>query len=218
MTEIKVTRDDIKEIVNLLLDTFEQEADNLNALDSQTGDGDHGFSMVAGFRAFAKFVNDNPCLSIREMLMQGGFEFNEAAGSTIGVLIYSALKEAGKLVAEDKETLGFSDLASMLDTGTQAIMSRGKASLGQKTILDSLIPAAEKAMELAREHPADMAAAIKSIINICFVGAESTKSLKSGIGRAKWFSERTLGVMDPGAFSGYLIIKIAGEYIQKHNG
>jgi len=99
----------------------------------------------------------------------------------------------------------------MLQTSIEAIKKRGKASRGQKTILDSLIPSLEYLEK--QKSKIEESLIIKGMIKKAFESAESTKNLESQIGRAKWFRDRSVGVMDPGAYTGYLIIKTIGEYI-----
>ena len=211
---IQLQLEDIKKIFIQLAETFNREKDFLNDLDSKIGDGDHGLSMSRGFKTVMKTVEKSPDLSISDMLIKGGMQFNEVTGSTIGILIFSAMREAG-LVVKDKETINLKDLQNMLQASIEAIKKRGKASRGQKTILDSLIPSLEYLEK--QKSKIDESLIIKGMIKKAFDGAESTKNLESQIGRAKWFSDRSIGVIDPGAYTGYLIIKTIGEYIIIYN-
>ena len=211
---IQLQQEDVKKIFIQLAETFNREKDFLNDLDSKIGDGDHGLSMSRGFKTVMKTVEKSPDLSISDMLIKGGMQFNEVTGSTIGILIFSAMREAG-LVVKDKETINLKDLQNMLQASIEAIKKRGKASRGQKTILDSLIPSLEYLEK--QKSKIDESLIIKGMIKKAFDGAELTKKLESQIGRAKWFSDRSIGVIDPGAYTGYLIIKTIGEYIIIYN-
>jgi len=131
---------DVRAILGRLAEVFEERKDELNDLDTKIGDGDHGFSMARGFGAVRAHAEGGADKDIGELLMAGGMQFNEAAGSTIGILMFSALREAGK-VAAGKTTLRLSDVADMLEAAITGITKRGKATVGQKTILDSLSPA-----------------------------------------------------------------------------
>lgn len=207
---IQVQQEDVKKIFVQLAETFNREKDFLNDLDSKIGDGDHGLSMSRGFNAVIKTIEKSPELTISDMLTKGGMQFNEVTGSTIGILIFSAMRAAG-LAVKDKETLNLKDLQNMLQASIEAIKKRGKALKGQKTILDSLIPSLEYLEK--QKSKIDESLIIKGTIKKAFDGAESTKNIESQIGRAKWFRDRSVGVMDPGAYTGYLIIKTIGEYI-----
>ena len=209
---IQLQQEDVKKIFIQLAETFNREKDFLNDLDSKIGDGDHGLSMSRGFNAVMKTVEESPDLTISEMLIEGGMQFNEVTGSTIGILIFSAMRAAG-LAVKDKETLKLKDLQNMLQASIEAIKKRGKASKGQKTILDSLMPTLEYLEK--QNAQIEESLIIKGMIKKAFEGAESTKKLESQIGRAKWFSDRSVGVMDPGAYTGHLILNTIGEYITK---
>jgi dihydroxyacetone kinase-like protein len=209
---MQLQQTDIKKIIVQLAETFNREKDFLNDLDSKIGDGDHGLSMSRGFNAVTETAKKNPDLTISDLLIKGGMQFNEVTGSTIGILIFSAMRAAG-LVVKDKETINLKDLQNMLQASIEAIKKRGKASKGQKTILDSLIPALEYLEK--QNAQIEESLIVKGMIKKAFEGAESTKNMESQIGRAKWFSDRSVGVMDPGAHTGYLILNIIGEYITK---
>jgi len=206
----QLQKEDIEKIITQLASTFKEEKDYLNELDSKIGDGDHGLSMSRGFNAVAAYLKDNPNLSISDILIQGGMQFNEVTGSTIGILIFSAMRSAGQTV-KNESTIDFNDLKNILLASIEAIQKRGKAEKGQKTILDSLIPT----LEFLDNHKdrKDEPELIKEAINIAYKSAEDTKDLEPQIGRAKWFKERGIGSIDPGAYTGYLMIKTIGDYI-----
>lgn len=212
--KLSITAADAAAILQRLAEVFEQNKDRLNDLDAKIGDGDHGLSMARGFAAAAKHVAEKSPDSISAVLMEGGMQFNEAAGSTIGILMFSAMREAGKSVA-DKAEAALPDLAAMLEAAIQGIVKRGKAQVGQKTILDSLHPALEalQAGIASGASGEDERKLVADVIQAAAEGAEATKDLKPEIGRARWFSERSVGQIDPGAVSGHLIIKTVGEYL-----
>ena len=208
----KLSQYDIKEIFFCLAKAFNKKRDFLNELDSKIGDGDHGLTMSRGFNAVSNYIHEHPDLSISSILTNGGLRFNEETGSTIGILIFSAMREAGKAM-EGKDLIDLKDLKNMLLASIKAVQKRGKSSKGQKTILDTLIPV----FEYVNDHinKKDESIIIKEGIKIAFQAAESTKKLESQIGRARWFKDRSIGVIDPGAYSGYLIIKVIGKYVLK---
>ena len=210
---LKVTHKDLVAIISKIYAAFLEKMDYLNDLDAKIGDGDHGLSMVTGLRAVDELVRSEPLLPIRQMLIRGGQQFNEAAGSTIGILIFSAMREAGNGIDEYKDSLGMADLAQMLDAAALGIMKRGKSQVGQKSILDSLVPASSAFSRIVQTGSMDEREAIQAVIDAARAGAESTREMVSSIGRAKWFSDRSLGIIDPGAMTGYLIIKAVGDYI-----
>ena len=214
---VKLGKEDICNIIKKLSAVFKNEKDLLNDLDSKIGDGDHGLSMSRGFDAIDKYLVKRPDLSISDTLIQGGMQFNEVTGSTIGILIFSAMRAAG-LAIKDKESIDIMDLEFMLEEAVKAIMKRGKASAGQKTMLDSLVPSLEYLKKSEKNNmKKDEISIVKQMVEKAYKGAKSTKQMESTIGRAKWFKNRSIGVIDPGAYSSYLIIKTIGDYIIKNN-
>ena len=209
---VALKAEDLRNILEKLAGVFEESKDHLNDLDTKLGDGDHGLSMARGFGAVAAYVKEKCPTMISNILMEGGMQFNEAAGSTIGILMFSALREAGKAAAE-KEQITLADLKEMLETAIKGIMKRGKAEVGQKTILDSLHPAL-RALEVGLATPEpDEKRLIESVVRAALEGADNTRQLEPSIGRAKWFAERSKGEIDPGAVSGYLIIQTVADYL-----
>jgi len=214
---VKLDKKDICNIVKKLSDVFKNEKDLLNDLDSKIGDGDHGLSMSRGFDAIDKYLVKHPDLSISDILIQGGMQFNEMTGSTIGILIFSAMRAAG-LAIKEKKSIDIKDMEFMLEEAVKAIMKRGKASVGQKTILDSLVPSLEYLKKSQKNNmKKDKIFILTQMIEKAYKGVELTKQMESTIGRAKWFKNRSIGVIDPGAYSGYLIIKTIGDYIIQEN-
>jgi dihydroxyacetone kinase-like protein len=203
--------DDVVRISERLATVFAEKKDRLNELDGKLGDGDHGLSMARGFAAMASSLREKPPGSVAEALAQGGMQFNEVSGSTIGILMFSAMREAGKAAA-GRETLGLAELASMLEAAIQGIMKRGKAVPGQKTILDSLQPALE-ALRRGLDSGQGEGEVLQAAAAAAEAGAEGTRELESRIGRARWFAERSRGELDPGAVSGALIVRTVAEAI-----
>lgn len=98
----------------------------------------------------------------------------------------------------------------MLVDGLQAVKERGKAKPGDKTMVDSLAPAAMKSREMVS---APLAEALKAVAEAARQGMEKTKELVATTGKAKTLGERSLGHPDPGAVSTYLILKFMAEYV-----
>jgi dihydroxyacetone kinase-like protein len=212
---LELRLEDVVPILTRLAVVFASERDRLNALDTKLGDGDHGRSMAQGFAGVREHLQETPLSSITEALSQGGMNFNETAGSTIGILMFSAMRQAGRAVV-DKSAIGLAELAAMLEAAVEGIKKRGKAEIGQKTILDSLYPALEAlrtGIDLGKPEP-DV---VREAIAAAEGGAESTREMLSSIGRARWFKDRSAGEIDPGAVSGWLIVKEIGEYLLERN-
>jgi len=200
---------DFRAVLDDLASVFEENKAYLNELDAKIGDGDHGLSMARGFARVKRHADETAPESITGLLTEGGMQFNEEAGSTIGILMFSAMRAAGKAVAGG-DSVGLEELAAMLEAAVEAISKRGKAHVGQKTILDSLHPALE-ALRAGLETGEVEADVVRRAVQAAADGVERTRGMKAGIGRAKWFAERTRGELDPGAVSGHLIVKAFGD-------
>jgi len=200
---------DFRAVLDDLASVFEENKAYLNELDAKIGDGDHGLSMARGFARVKRHADETAPESITGLLTEGGMQFNEEAGSTIGILMFSAMRAAGKAVAGG-DSVGLEELAAMLEAAVEAISKRGKAHVGQKTILDSLHPALE-ALRAGLETGEVEADVVRRAVQAAADGVERTRGMKAGIGRAKWFAERTQGELDPGAVSGHLIVKAFGD-------
>ncbi len=182
--------------------------DNLNQLDALAGDGDMGISMAKGFEAVIQGLNEGYA-DIGRMLSSAGIRFNEAAGSTIGALMSTALMRAGKAL-RGKSELDMADVVTLFDTAAKGIMERGKANLGDRTLLDALIPATE-ALREALEAGEDPQASLKKATLAAERGVEATRGMVPLFGRARWLPERARGQRDPGAVAMHIVFKTLSE-------
>jgi dihydroxyacetone kinase-like protein len=150
---------------------------------------------------------------IGTLLTKSGLAFNGTAASTIGALLATACLRAGA-VAKGKMALTVPDLAALLEAAATGIQTRGKAQLGDKTVLDAMIPAAT-ALRAAATAGAGIEAALQAALVAAEEGVQATIPLKAQIGRAAWIAERSVGHQDPGATSFYLMLKSAVGYLAK---
>ena len=167
-------------------------ADELRDLDAALGDGDLGITVAAGsqaVRAVLAGLGDDAMPA--ELLKAAAGAFARANPSTMAALVGGALLAAAKEVADAAEL----DRAAALTVGrvaAESIAKRGKSQVGDKTVLDALVPSLEAmAADPGAPLPAGIAAARD--------GVQSTRSLQSMRGRASWLGERSKGLQDPGA-------------------
>lgn len=186
--------------------------DTLNELDAAMGDGDLGISASKAGPAIREYVAATPPGDdIGKWLAGLGMAINRVASSTMGTLTATALMRAGK-EAKGLSTLNAETLSRMLAAADAGMQERGKAQVGDKTVLDAMAPtvatlktAAEKAVPLPEALTQSLAAAE--------AGLKATIPMKSKMGRAAWIAERSVGHQDPGATSFYLMWKSAVEYL-----
>jgi dihydroxyacetone kinase-like protein len=171
--------------------------DELNRLDAAVGDGDLGITMSKASAGARAYVSANPPDDdLGGFLFGLGRAVNNAAPSTMGTLVATALMRAGK-EARGAATLDGPMLAAMLRAADAGIQERGKAKPGDKTVVDALHPAAEAfSSAIAEGH--DLQAAATAMLDAARAGRDAAIPLRSKIGRAGWVGERTEGQPDPG--------------------
>jgi dihydroxyacetone kinase len=169
----------------------------LTQLDAAVGDGDLGLTMAKGSAALQDYLTANdPGDDLGKFIAGMGMAFNRAASSTMGTLIATALMRAGR-EARGASTLDAETLVQMFRAADTGIQERGKAKLGDKTIVDALHPAAE-ALADAVERGEPLAVAGAAALEAAREGRDAVIPLRSKIGRAAWVGERTEGQPDPG--------------------
>jgi phosphoenolpyruvate---glycerone phosphotransferase subunit DhaL len=187
----------------------ERHAAYLTRLDTVLGDGDHGDNLVIGFRAVDALLTELPAETLPgELLRAVGHRLVAAVGGASGPLYGTAFLEAGAR-ADDATTLDRAALARMLRAAADGLARRGRCAIGDKTILDTLAPAAdafETAVRDGRPLPVAYAAAVRA--GRC--GARSTRDLVARRGLALRLGERSAGHLDPGAVSCVLLLRALG--------
>jgi len=170
---------------------MEVAADALNTLDGQLGDGDLGVTMVRGGREVNKALPTLPA-DVGMALMACAQAFTRASGSSYGTLLATALLSAAK-ATKGRTEVPWSEVPALLDGALAAMMARGKASLGDKTVLDTL-NAAIRAIE-GMDDPAKMLAAASAAVDATL---DRMRGEPAKIGRARIFADRSVGLDDPG--------------------
>ena len=176
---------------------LEAQSAYFTELDQAMGDGDMGITMGKIGVALQAYAADTPVGDdIGKWLAQAGMTANRAGPSTMGTLLATALMRAGKEV-RGKTELTPADLATMFRAAAEGMQERGKAKLGDKTILDAIFPAADAFAAAVADH-ASLAAAGGIAVDEAAAGRDAVTPLRSRIGRAGWVGERTEGKVDPG--------------------
>jgi dihydroxyacetone kinase len=172
--------------------------DTLNELDAAMGDGDLGISASKAGPAIREYVAATPPGDdIGKWLAGLGMAINRVASSTMGTLTATALMRAGK-EAKGLSTLNAETLSRMLAAADAGMQERGKAQVGDKTILDALHPAAEAFAGAVDEGESLEEAGAKMLV-AARAGRDAAIPLRSRVGRASWVGDRTEGLPDPGA-------------------
>lgn len=184
-----------------------QHADELRELDAKIGDGDLGETIKLGCAALNEALPSLEGLPPSDQLARAGMAFNRAAASTFGVLFATALMRAGREVA-GTERLSAEDVAVLGRAAVQAIIDRGKAKVGDKTLLDALVPAID-AYEAALKGGQTAEEATAAALEACEAAVRQTAEMQSRVSRASWLGERSVGVQDPGATAVLYLLRAA---------
>ncbi|AZO93309.1 dihydroxyacetone kinase subunit DhaL [Halocella sp. SP3-1] len=207
---MKLKIDEIKGIVKAIRDTMHKKREYLIELDSVMGDGDLGLTMCKGFDSAVEAIESYDGDDIGQGLLKISMSMSNAAG-TMGILLASAIMSAAK-ASKGKEILEADDLVEMAYAAIEGIKKRGKAKVGDKTILDSLVPAAE-ALDVAVKEGKELPEAYRAAAEAAAEGVEKTKEMVSQFGRAHYYGEKSRGNQDPGATAALLICQAISDYL-----
>jgi len=199
-------------ILLAVADDIEARSDELRQLDAAIGDGDLGITIQLGSEGMRQFLSSSPGTDIGQLLARCGMSINKASPSTFGTLLASAFMAAGKAVA-GKTSVTTRDLADMGDASIEGIKKRGHADVGDKTMLDCLVPAAG-AFRKELSNGSALNAALVSAVAAADEGLRSTVGMVSKHGRASWHRENTVGVQDAGATAIYFMIESFARHLQ----
>ncbi len=190
-------------------DIVERHGPYLTRLDTVLGDGDHGDNLVIGFRAVDALLAETPDTTPPGELLQAvGHRLVAAVGGASGPLYGTAFLEAGAR-AGDAATLDRSTVAAMLQAAADGLARRGRCTVGDKTILDALDPAA-RAFAAATTAGVPMPDAFAAAVAAAAQGARSTRPLLARRGLALRLGQRSIGHLDPGAVSCLLLLRALG--------
>ncbi len=191
--------------------------EELGRIDAVAGDGDHGRGMVKGLHgavdAAREVVAKNGGLS--SFFIESGDAWAAKAGGTSGVLWGSALAAAGNSLNNVGSVLTDKEIFSAVSTGIHSIKTLGKAELGDKTMLDSMLPFIEE-LETKINQGNPIRIAWGQAAEVARVSAEATSVLSPKIGRARPLAERSIGTPDAGATSFGLIVNYVHQFITKN--
>jgi len=177
----------------------------LTELDQAMGDGDTGITLTKVANALAEYIEANPMDDVGVFLAGAGMATNRAAPSTLGTLTATALIAAGKAV-KGKPAITTRDAVIMFDDAVAAIEMRGKAKLGDKTLVDAMYPASQ-AFGHAIDGGESIAMAGTRALDAARQGRDAVTPLRSRIGRASWLGERTEGLVDPGCEAFVIVLE-----------
>src|SRR4028119_497699 len=200
-----VTRQQIIQWLQAVAVVLEQNKDYLTERDAAIGDADHGINMNRGFQKVVSQLSSVADQDIGSILKTVSMTLISSVGGASGPLYGTLFLRASTAVA-GKSELSDEDLVALLQAGVDGVVQRGKANLGDKTMLDALSPASD-AFKQAVSKGTSTQAALQQAVAAAEQGMRDTIPLVAKKGRASYLGDRSANHQDPGATSTYLILK-----------
>lgn len=191
------------QIVYDMIKVIQKNKQYLSEIDGAIGDGDHGINMNKGFTMAEEELTKNPG-NLSHVLKTLSRILMTNIGGAMGPLYGTFFREMAK-VGEGKDAIDSHVLARMLEAGEAGIKRIGKAKVGDKTLLDSLVPAVE-AVKSQVAKKKSFKEALDAMKEAAIKGRDSTKDMVAKVGRASRMGGRSKGVLDPGATSMCLLL------------
>ena len=193
----------LKKAVQSISQLMTQNKDYLVELDAQNGDGDLGISMSSGYAAVASYLDTTEETDLGKLMLKSSSVFNEAAPSSLGTITAFGMMGMAKALKGNAQA-DLAQTAAAMEAGLAMIMEKAKSKPGEKTILDALHPAIEALKENAG---GDAKAAFAAAATAAAAGSESTKEMRSVHGRAAYYGDKSIGLLDGGSVVGKLIFE-----------
>jgi dihydroxyacetone kinase phosphoprotein-dependent L subunit len=184
----------------------------LTKLDSAIGDGDHGIGMSIGFAKTDENLKANNFTTVNDVFKTVGMSMISTMGGASGV-IFGTMFLGGVKGLEPRDSLDLQLLAKIYDKALGEIKERGKANLGDKTMIDALQPAVE-ALKVSAAENNSLVEGLRKAEIAALQGVENTKDYIAKFGRAKSLGERAVGHQDAGATTVSIIIKSMKEWLE----
>jgi dihydroxyacetone kinase-like protein len=195
--------------LHAMADQIISRKEYLTDLDSPIGDADHGTNLSRGFAAVKTKIAGMEGQCAGTILKTVGMTLVSTVGGASGPLFGTAFLEAGT-AAMGKNELTAEDIAALFGAALGGVVKRGHAAVGDKTMVDTLAPVVDYLRTADLEQPT-WTAVLARVAAIARQGMESTRPLMALKGRASFLKERSVGHLDPGAVSCYLLIKTMAD-------
>jgi dihydroxyacetone kinase-like protein len=194
---------DIQSIIFQIKNIIDSNQGKLMELDSVMGDGDLGFTMTKAFAAAHDEADKSEEKIPGKLLARLGMVIAKTSPSTMGTLVATGFMKGGKSI-DSYEQIGPEELAVFFEAFVKSIMERGKSVPGNKTIIDTLFPAAE-ALRLSVND--SLAGGISAAKEASLTGLEASTKMKAQHGRAAYYRDDSIGKQDGGATVGTYIVE-----------
>lgn len=180
-------------------------------LDQQNGDGDLGLSLKNGFAAIVSYLEQASEADLGRLFMGSAKALNETSPSTLGTILSLGLTGMAKSL-KGKTSADIADLAEAMKQGLANIEQKAGSKEGEKTILDALYPGVRTLWE-HREEPSGTA--WRAAAEAAAAGSENTRTMRAVHGRAAYYGDKSIGILDGGSAAGRLIFEALQEYAER---
>ncbi len=192
-----ITLADVERAVKTTATTVLRNEHYFSDLDGLAGDGDFGTSLATGFRVIDADLPTIDKSAIGAMLLKISMLVSKHVGGSSGPIWGTGFMKAA-MVSKGKTEVTLSELSDMVNAALEGIMARGGAKLGDKTLLDALIPINETLKARAAAGATDLGAVLKDCADAAEKAIDDTRGLIAHRGRASQVGERSAGTPDPG--------------------
>jgi dihydroxyacetone kinase-like protein len=206
---MSITRDDTLNWVKSVAGVLNENSAYLTELDAAIGDADHGVNMDRGFKAVMSKMPEISDKDIGTIFKTIGMTLISTVGGAGGPLYGTFFLQIGMKTAGKME-LNLTDWTDALEAALNGVIMRGKAELGDKTMVDALTPAVATLKQSISDGQ-QVNKALELSVEAAKQGMEGTIPLVARKGRASYLGERSAGHQDPGATSSFLILRAAAE-------
>jgi len=204
-----VSREDALRWLDALQKVFAENRQQLTDLDAAVGDGDFGISLDRGFSAVKAELSAKPPADLRSVFQNVATILIKTMGGSSGPLLGTFFLRAGATCA-DKSELTAADVVALFQAGVEGLQQRGKAALGDKTMMDAWLPAVD-AMRGALEAGNGLTEILEKGAAAAETGMRATTNMQARKGRGSYLGERSVGHQDAGATATYLLMKTTAE-------
>ncbi len=203
-----INADKMRRAFGAVAEIMSQQRDYLIKLDQRNGDGDLGISMADGYAAASSALQTSTENDLGKLCICAGKAFNEAAPSSLGTITSICLMGMARVLKghEEADTLLLSEA---LLAGVAKVMEKAGSKPGEKTILDSVVPASEA---LRDNSGSGSKAAFAAAADAAKKGSEATADMPAVHGRAAYYGEKSIGLIDGGAEVGRLIFETLAAF------
>ncbi len=203
--KVEISSEKIRDILIKISDIIIENKNYLTELDAAIGDADHGINMARGFKKVKEKIVDDGSKNNSDLVKTVAMTLISTVGGASGPLYGTAFLNISKVIPDqDFDIDSFINIGEVVIEGIQKL---GKAKQGEKTMLDTIIPAVNS-LHQSKEKGLSLEKALLECKKVAEEGMKATIPLQATKGRASYLGERSKGHQDPGATSSYLIIKV----------